>query len=104
MASQMPSTRISKILYHITKRIGLRIDREELRGVGDRVEFGLDVFRDDFVIDTGAQVERANRGAGSGADAGTGSTRGLKNQAVEAAYQQQMQPGKRGRTKRKGAR
>lgn len=41
-------------------------------------------------------VERANRGAGSGADAGSGSPRMLENQAVKAAYQQQLAPGASG--------
>ncbi len=38
-------------------------------------------------------VERANRGAGSGADAGSGRTRQLESRAEVAAYQQQLAPG-----------
>ncbi len=38
-------------------------------------------------------VERANRGAGSGADAGSGAVRKLQSQAEKSAYQQQLAPG-----------
>lgn len=38
-------------------------------------------------------VERANRGAGTGADAGSGSVRGLQTQSEKSAYQQQLSPG-----------
>jgi len=38
-------------------------------------------------------VERANRGAGTGADAGHGSTRQLQSAAEKAAYEQQLEPG-----------
>ncbi len=38
-------------------------------------------------------VERANRGAGSGADAGAGSVRTLESRAEKSAYQQQLTPG-----------
>jgi len=38
-------------------------------------------------------VERANRGAGTGADAGHGATRQLQSAAEKAAYEQQLEPG-----------
>ncbi|MCA9606482.1 MAG: hypothetical protein KC619_12840, partial [Myxococcales bacterium] len=38
-------------------------------------------------------VERANRGAGTGADAGGGAHRQLQSAAEKAAYQQQLEPG-----------
>lgn len=38
-------------------------------------------------------VERANQGAGSGADAGSGRVRTLENQAEKSAYEQQLSPG-----------
>ncbi|MCC6877920.1 MAG: ABC transporter ATP-binding protein [Sandaracinaceae bacterium] len=38
-------------------------------------------------------VERANRGAGSGADAGVGAAQGLVSMAEKQAYQQQLAPG-----------
>lgn len=39
-------------------------------------------------------VERANRGAGAGADAGGGAVRKLESAAEKRAYEQQMAPGK----------
>ena len=38
-------------------------------------------------------VERANRGAGSGADAGSGSMQGLQSAAQKSAYAAQLEPG-----------
>lgn len=38
-------------------------------------------------------VERANRGAGSGADAGSGGMKKLESKAEQMAYQQQLSPG-----------
>ena len=38
-------------------------------------------------------VERANRGAGTGADAGSGGMRKLENRAEKVAYEQQLRVG-----------